>query len=140
MPIFLILDALSESNFFLRVLGFTEYKDDLSFVYITANHKRCPSTQWRGQLLQRPEEYFHGEVQGEENRDGPGQERRNTSTSHSSSNLLARSRLSSCLSTSIQQQGKQCIYLMYLFQIQISCLRFGLASSSRSSRSCSGSS
>ena len=50
----------------------------------------------------------------------PCQERRNTSTSHSSSriknSLLARSRLSSYLSTSLQHQRQQCIFLMYLFR------------------------
>ena len=53
--------------------------------------------QWQGQLLLRPEEYFSGELPEEEDCDGPGQERRNTSNSHSSSRtedtLLARSML-----------------------------------------------
>ena len=40
-------------------------------------------------------------------------------------------------STSLQQLVKHCIYLMYLFQIQIFCLWFGFAGSSNSSRSCS---
>ena len=53
---------------------------------------------------------------------------------------LARSRLSSRPSTSLQQLVKQFIYLMYLFQIQILCLWFGLAGSSHSSRGCSESS
>ena len=51
--------------------------------------------------------------------------------------LLARSRLFSCLFISLQQRRQQCIYLMYFFQIQIFCVRFGLANSIRSSRSCS---
>ena len=100
--------------------------------------------QWWGQLLQWPEEYFPGEVQGEKDCDVPGQERRNTSTWHSSSrmkdSLLARSRLSSCPSTSLQQQRQKCIYRMYIFQIQIFSPRFGLAISSQSSHSCSKSS
>ena len=90
----------------------------------------------QGQLLLRPEEYFPGELPGEEDCDGSGQERRNTSNSHSSirmeDTLLARS---FCQSTSLQQLVKHCIYLMYLFQIQIFCLWFGLAGSSHSSRS-----
>ena len=86
---------------------------------------RCPSMQWRGQFLQRSKEYFPEEVRGEEDCDGPGQEMRNTSTTHCSSSLLARSRLSFCPSTSLEQQWQQCIYLMYLFQIQIFRLRFG---------------
>ena len=134
MPTFLILDANLESKIVFGVLGFTEYKDNFSFVYLITNHKRCPLMQWRGQLLQQSNQYFPREVQGEKDWDGPGQERRNTCTSHSSSrmedSLLARSRLSSCTSTSLQQQRQQCIYLMYLCQIQIFCLWFGLASSS----------
>jgi hypothetical protein len=46
--------------------------------------------------------------------------------------LLARS---FCQSTSVQQLMKHCIYLMYLFQIQIFCPWFGLAGSSHSSHS-----
>ena len=48
--------------------------------------------------------------------------------------LLARS---FCQSTSLQELVKHCIYLMYLFQIQIFCLWFGLPGSSHSSRNCS---
>ena len=106
--------------------------------------KKGPPMQWQGKLLLRPEEYFPGELPGEEDCDSPGQERRNTSNSHSSNRmedtLLARSKLSSHQSTSLQQLVKQCIYLMYLFQIQIFCLWFGLAGSSHSSRGCSESS
>ena len=115
----------------LEVLWFQEYKDDFSFVYITANHKKCPPMQWQGQLLLLPEEYFPGELPGEEDCDGPGQERRNTSNSHSSSRmedtLLARSRLSFYQSTSLQQLVRHCIYLIYIFQIQIFRLWLGLA-------------
>ena len=84
---------------FYGVLWFPEYKDDFSFVYITANHKKCPPMQWQGQLLLWQEEYFPGKLLGEEDCDGPGQERRNASNSHSTSRmrdtLLALSRLSS---------------------------------------------
>ena len=80
---------------------------------------------------------FPGELTGEEDCDGSGQERRNTPNSHSSirmeDTLLARS---FCQSTSLQQLVKHCIYLMYLFQIQTFCPWFGLAGSSYSSRSC----
>ena len=51
-----------------------------------------------------------------------------------------RSRLSSRPSTSLQQLVNQCIYLVYLIQIQIFCPWFGLAGSSHSSSGCSESS
>ena len=76
---------------------------------------------------------FPGELPGEEDCDSSDQQRRNNSNSHSSirmeDTLLARS---FCQSTSLQQLVKHCIYLMYLFQIQISCPWFGLAGSSHS--------
>ena len=50
---------------------FPEYKDNFLFVYITANHKKCPPSQWKGKLLLRPEEYFPGELPGEEDYGGP---------------------------------------------------------------------
>ena len=122
---------------FVEVLWFPEYKDNFSFINIRANHKKCPTMQWQGQLLQRPEKYFPWEVSGEDDCNDPSQERRNTSNSRRFSriedSLLMRSRLSSRPSTSLPQQLQQCIYIMYLIQIQIFCLQFGLASSSRSS-------
>ena len=122
----------------LGVYGIQNTKTTFHLFTSQPIHKKCPPIQWQGQLLLRPEEYFPGELIGEEDCDGPGQERRITSNSHSSSkmedNLLARS---FCQSTSLQQLVKHCIYLMYLFQIQIFCLWFGLAGSSHSSRSCS---
>ena len=83
-------------------------------------HKKCFPIQWQGQLLLRPEEYFPGELPGEEDCDGSGQERRNTSNSHSSirmeDTLLARS---FCQFTSLQQLVKHCIYLMKRSRVRV---------------------
>ena len=106
---------------FLGFNGFQNTKATFHLYTSQPIHKKCPSMQWQGQLLLRPEEYFPWELPGEEDCDGSGQERRNTSNLHSSirmeDTLLARSL---CHSTSLQQLVKHCIYLMYLFQIQFS--------------------
>jgi hypothetical protein len=89
-------------------------------------HKKCPPIQWQGQLLLRAEEYFPGELPGEEDCDGSGQERRNPSNSHSSirmeDTLLARS---FCLQPPAAGEALQLSYASFSDTNLLSVVWFG---------------
>jgi hypothetical protein len=117
---------------FLGGLRFTEYKDNILFVYITSNHKRSP-------LMARLASVGAGRIfpwGGLRIRElrlpWPGEEKH--------------LHLAQLQQDGGQPAGKVKAVLLpvhqppaavYLLQIQMFCLRFSLASSSQSSHSCS---
>ena len=122
---------------FLGVYRFSEYKDDFSFVYIPVNSQEMPSNTMSRAASATARGIFSW---GAPRRKGlwrlwPGEEKHlqlaqlHQDGGHPAGKVL--------LPIHQPQLVKHCIYLMYLFQIQIVWLWFGLAGSSHSSRSCS---